>query len=217
LGQLVMVAELAQGSFAASVAKAAFARESEARNESSDSEADARAMRRLARGEIDALGELYDRHHAAIRRFAARMSGGTAEGDDIVHATFLTALKSASTFDASRSCRAWLLGVAAQLMRRERTQGARWARLLGSFRPPEPTWSQDPERALSAREGLDQLEQALLRLPEAKRAVLVMAEIEGLAGEDIARALGIPVGTVWTRLHHARRELTRALEHRGES
>lgn len=212
-----MVAELAHGSFAASVAKAAFGADSEPGRDGGESEADARAMRRLARGEIDALGELYDRHHAAIRRFAARMSGGTADGDDIVHATFLAALKSARGFEAHRSCRAWLLGIAAQLMRRERSQGARWARLLGTFRTPEPGWSQDPERVLCAREGLDHLEQALLRLPEAKRVVLVMAEIEGLAGEEIARALGIPVNTVWTRLHHARRELARALAAGGES
>jgi len=212
-----MVAELARGAFAASIAKAAFGSDSRPNREREESDDDARAMRRLAQGEIDALGELYDRHQAAVRRFATRMSGRAADGDDIVHATFLAALKNASTFEASRSCRAWLLGIAAQLMRRERTQGARWARLLGAFRTPEPGWTQDPERALTAREGLDHLERALLRLPEAKRVVLVMAEIEGLGGEEIAQALGIPVGTVWTRLHHARRELARALEAGGES
>lgn len=204
-----MVAELVGGPFASTVDVPL---EGSGRASNAVEEADKEAMRRLARGEIDALGELYDRHHAAVRRFATRMSGSSDDGDDIVHATFLNALKNASTFDLERSCRAWLLGIAAQLLRRERTQGARWARLLAAFRAPEPAWTRDPERALSAREGLGQVERALLRLPEPKRAVLVMAEIEGLGGAEIAQALEIPLNTVWTRLHHARRELTRALE-----
>jgi RNA polymerase sigma-70 factor (ECF subfamily) len=203
-----MVAELAGGPFASVIAAPLGSSDPAS---SAGDDADTEAMRRLARGDVDALGELYDRHHAAIRRFATRMSGSSDDGDDIVHATFLNALKNAGTFDPQRSCRAWLLGIAAHLLRRERTQGARWARLLAAFRTPEPAWTRDPERALSAREGLGRLESALLRLPEPKRVVLVMAEIEGLGGAEIAHALAIPINTVWTRLHHARRELTRAL------
>ncbi|HEV8550536.1 MAG TPA: RNA polymerase sigma factor [Polyangiaceae bacterium] len=180
-----------------------------------EGDGDRRAMERLARGDVDALGELYDRHHAAVRRLAARMSAGAEDGDDIVHATFLNAMKSAGTFEPHRSVRAWLLGIAARLMQRQRTQGARWARLLrASFRPAEPAWTSDPERALAAREGLTQVERALAGLAEPKRLVLIMAEVEGLSGEEIAEALEIPVGTVWTRLHHARRELSAAL-HEG--
>lgn len=204
-----MVAELAGGPFA-SMIEVPLASSESAPNAVDDADAD--AMRRLARGEIDALGELYDRHHAAVRRFATRMSGSRDDGDDIVHATFLNALRNAGSFELQRSCRAWLLGIAAHLLRRERTQGARWARLLAAFRTPEPAWSRDPEGALSAREGLGRVERALLRLPEPKRVVLVMAEIEGLGGAEIAHALDIPINTVWTRLHHARRELARALE-----
>ena len=171
-------------------------------------DADALAMQRLARGEVDALGELYDRHQAAVRRFATRMTQSTDDGADLVHATFLAALKTAKNFDTSRSCRAWLLGITARLVHRQRTTGARWSRLLGAFRPPEPAWTRDPESTLGDRQGL---ERALSRLSHAKRSVLLMAELEGLRGEEIAEALAIPVGTVWTRLHHARRELLAAL------
>lgn len=166
--------------------------------------ADALAMGRLAGGDIDALGELYDRHQAAVRRFATRMTGSSDDGDDLVHATFLAALRTAGAFDAKRSCRAWLLGITARLIQRERSTLARWGRLLAGFRTAEPSWVRDPEGVLSAREGI---ERGLSHLSEAKRGVLLMAEVEGLSGEEIAEALDIPVGTVWTRLHHARREL----------
>jgi len=173
--------------------------------------ADALAMARLAQGDIDALGELYDRHQGAIRRLAVRMTGSADDGDDIVHATFLAAMTTAGAFDPTRSCRAWLLGIAARLIQRQRSKGARWARLLGAFRPAEPAWAADPERAVGTRQDLGRVEQALLGLSDAKRLVLIMSELEGLKGEEIARALGIPVATVWTRLHHARRELLAAL------
>ena len=56
------------------------------------------------------------------------------------------------------------------------------------------------------------LEAGLAQLSSAKRSVLVLAEVEGFSCEEIAGMLEIPVGTVWTRLHHARRELRRHQE-----
>ena len=196
----MMVAEFPPGVLARTFGCAALSDSGEDVSTSSD----ALAMGRLAHGEIDALGELYDRHQAAIRRFATRMTGSSDEGDDLVHATFLAALRTAGAFDGRRSCRAWLLGITAQLIRRQRSTFARWARLLGGFRHAEPSSLRDPEGALSAREGI---ERGLARLSDEKRSVLLMAEVEGLSGDEIAQALAIPVGTVWTRLHYARREL----------
>lgn len=176
------------------------------------SELDARAMQRLAHGEIAALGELYDRHQAAVRRFVRRATANAHDADDLVQSTFLALHKSAAAFDPTQPCRAWLLGIAARLIQRERTTGLRWARLLRRFWPPRPGWSSDPERAHAARHELARLERALSDLSESKRVVLILAEVEGLGGEEIAAALRIPIGTVWTRLHHARRQLLRALD-----
>jgi RNA polymerase sigma-70 factor (ECF subfamily) len=59
------------------------------------------------------------------------------------------------------------------------------------------------------------VERALLAITPPKRVTFLMAEVEGLTCPEIAQALGIPIGTVWTRLHAARRELRRALEAKG--
>ena len=60
--------------------------------------------------------------------------------------------------------------------------------------------------AVPRAESLD-LERALERLSAPKREVLLLAEVHGFSGEEIATMLGVPIGTVWTRLHHARREM----------
>lgn len=170
---------------------------------------DERAMRRLSQGNVEALGLLYDRHQGAVRRFADRMLGSGGDVDEVVHATFLELMKSAPGFDLSRSVRAWVLGIAATVVQRGRVVSARRTRILKSL-PPPSSEQPDPERLSAAREELGWLSTALSRMNEAKRAVLLLIEVEGLRGEEVAQALEIPIGTVWTRLHHARKELMAA-------
>lgn len=168
---------------------------------------DAELVAKLARGEIDALGALYDEHQEAVRRFVARATGGAADVDDLVHGTFLAAARSAGTYDGRPSCRPWLLGIAAHLVRRRGQAFGRLLKVLGSLgrTPREPA---DPRPAHEARADV---QRALLGLSEAKRVAFLLAEVEGLTCPEIAEVLRIPVGTVWTRLHAARRELRRAL------
>jgi RNA polymerase sigma-70 factor (ECF subfamily) len=182
------------------------------RRAASEHTTDAELFARLAAGEVGALGELYDRYHASVRRFIARATDGAHDVDDLVHTTFLTAARSAARYDGRPVSRPWLIGIAVQLLRRRRTALGRWlavATSLGTLRPTTTT----PHMALEAR---SDLERALARLGEAKRLTLLLAEVEGLTCPEIAAVLGIPVGTVWTRLHAARRELRRLLEGASE-
>src|SRR5262249_25457448 len=68
-----------------------------------------------------------------------------------------------------------------------------------------------PEDAAHGARELARFERALAELSEAKRVVFLLVEREGMSGEDVARALDVPVNTVWSRLHHARGELRSAL------
>lgn len=165
-------------------------------------------LRRLAGGEMNALGELYDRYHETVRRFLARATSNAEDVDDLVHATFLAAAKSAARYDGRTSCRPWLVGIAAQLLRRRRQSFGRFLAVLTTFRGMRATTT-DPRAALQAR---TEVGESLARLSEAKRVALLLAEVEGLSCAEIAEALGVPIGTVWTRLHAARREIRRALE-----
>lgn len=168
---------------------------------------DPELMTRLAAGEIGALGELYDRYQESIRRFVARATQGAEDVDDLVHATFLAAAHSAARYDGRATCRPWLIGIAVQLLRRRRHALGRLFAVLSSLRATRPT-AADPRSTLHAR---SDLEAALQRISEAKRITLHLAEVEGLSCPEIAEVLGIPIGTVWTRLHAARRELRQLL------
>lgn len=159
------------------------------------------ALHRLAKGDVSALGEVYDRHAAALLRFASRASSPN-DAEDLVQATFVTVIKIAGSYDGrADSARAWLHGITARLIQERRRSVVRFARALlrlGS----EPAPVVDRGDACQS-----DLERGLRKLSDAKRVVLVLAEVEGYTCEEIASMLEVPIGTVWTRLHHARKEL----------
>jgi RNA polymerase sigma factor (sigma-70 family) len=183
-----------------------------AQSRDAPSTTDAELMRELTGGQLGALGELYDRYQAPLRRFIARVTRDADDVDDLVQATFLAAAQSAERYDGRASCRPWLIGIAAQLVRRRRRTLARLVAVLAAFGKTQPSAS-DPRPTLQAR---GDVERALAGLSEPKRLTLLMAEVEGLSCAEIAEALEVPIGTVWTRLHAARRELRRALALDGE-
>jgi RNA polymerase sigma-70 factor (ECF subfamily) len=170
-------------------------------------------MIRLAGGESGALGQLYDRYHEQVRRFVARATSDAEDVDDLVQATFLAAAKTAGRYDGRPSCRPWLIGIAARLLRRRGRAFGRFLAVLSSVTGARAA-NVDPRPVLQARWDV---ERALLRLGETKRIAFLMAEVEGLSCPEIAAALRIPIGTVWTRLHAARRELRQSLEESSES
>jgi RNA polymerase sigma factor (sigma-70 family) len=169
--------------------------------------ADPELMQQLAAGQLGALGELYDRYRAPLHQFISRATRDAHDVDDLLQATFLAAARSAERYDGRASCRPWLVGIAAQLLRRRRQAFGRFVEVLAALKSSAPS-ATDPGPALQAR---TDVERALARLSEPKRLALLMAEVEGLTCPEIADALGIPIGTVWTRLHSARRELREAL------
>ena len=150
-------------------------------------------MERLATGDTDALGELYDRHQVAIRRFLSRMSGNAADVEDTLHATFLEAFRSAKNFDGARSVRAWLLGIAANLFRRSRSQGARWSRILRGFSAAEPAWSKDPERT-KPRSSKHGVRKADLGLRGSFAFIQLVADLASAVGDVRGRAIEIHAG-----------------------
>ena len=164
---------------------------------------DPEIMIRMACGEGGALGELYDRYREPIRRFIARATSDAEDVDDLVHAVFLAAATSAGRYDGRDCCRPWLIGIAVQHLRRRRNARGRFFAVLSAL-AGAPRKVTDPGPALNAR---GDVERALRSISEPKRVALLMAEVEEMSCPEIAAVLGVPIGTVWTRLHAARREL----------
>ncbi len=159
------------------------------------------ALGRVANGDLSALGELYDRHARALLRFASR-AAGQHEAEDVIQATFLKVAKVASTYDGrSGTARSWLYGITARLIQERHRSLARFARAV--LRLGEAS-----AHAFTATDAhrLD-IDRGLRRLSDAKRMVIVLAEVEGYTCDEIALMLKVPIGTIWTRLHHARKDL----------
>lgn len=168
---------------------------------------DASLVVRVGKGDLEALGLLFDRYEETVARFLKRMGASTADIDDLVQTTFLQVLRAARRFESDISVRGWLLGIASMMARRHRRSLGRLAKRVRIWatipRAPQLT----PDDTLAQRHAGLRLERALAALPPKKREAFVLVTLEGMSGEEAAEALGVPINTIWTRLHHARREL----------
>jgi len=169
----------------------------------------------MAKGDLGPLGELFDRHHASVRAFAERMLANPADAADLVQETFLTASRAAASFETGAAAKPFLLGVAAQLARRRRRSFARLRGMLEAFARAPNALRATPEEDLAAREETALLDLAVAKLSHSHREVLLMVDLGGLSGVEAAKALGIPAGTVWRRLHEARSELRDRVKRRA--
>jgi len=166
----------------------------------------------LRRGELDALAEAYRRHGARVYRLALRMLGRAPDAEDATQEVFLELLGRARSFAGRSRFSTWLHRVTVNhcLHRLEKER----LRSADALHGDECSVQRDPgEEHLARSEARESLEHLLLRLPPAQRAVLLLRELEGLSYQEIAETLGIPPGTVMSRLSRAREELLRGARH----
>jgi RNA polymerase sigma-70 factor (ECF subfamily) len=157
------------------------------------------------RGDVAALGELYDATAAELLRVAMHLVREPAHAEDLVQQTFVAAIEGAARFDAQRRVRAWLLGVLANLARKLHRDHART--------PPTVTAepSADPAALAAVEEFTTQVDAAIDTLPEVYRPVLVLHCKHGMIAAEIAHALRRPPGTVRTQLVRGLEMLKHAL------
>ncbi|MEU6893074.1 RNA polymerase sigma factor [Streptomyces sp. NPDC046557] len=157
------------------------------------------------------FAEMYDAHARAVYAYAARMSGDRAGAEDIVSLTFLEAWRLRDALDGITSHRAWLFGVATNVMRNSRRAARRHGNAMARLPPPDTV--ADPAEAVVSRI-VDAAEAAaalavLGRLRRTDREVLLLSVWSGLSHAEVAQACGVPVGTVRSRLSRARARLRR--------
>ncbi len=161
---------------------------------------------------------VYERFFADVHRYIAGRLGRDV-ADDIAADTFVIALRKHGSFDARRGpVRAWLFGIATNLVAQHRRAEQRRYCALGRVRAEEPA-SGPEDRVVSwvAAEGMRPLlAGALARLSREERDVLLLVALADLSHEEISRALGIPYGTVGSRLNRARTKIRAALGQEGQ-
>ncbi|WP_409237032.1 RNA polymerase sigma factor [Streptomyces sp. PA5.6] len=170
---------------------------------------------RIRDGDPDAFGELFDAYARAVYNHAYRLTGDWSAAEDIVSLTFLDAWRLRGRVDADGgSLRPWLLGVATNVTRNTRRAARRHAAAVA--RLPRDEVVADFADELAGRiddgEQLSLVRTALAELRRAEREVLALCVWSGLDYGSAAAALGIPVGTVRSRLSRARAKLTKAVK-----
>lgn len=166
---------------------------------------DTELVDRCRTGDEAAWEALYDANFDFVFRVARRLGVPESEAEDVTQDVFIIAHRRLDQFQEGRLS-TWLYRITAHVTqdRHRRWKVRRSLDLVKTW-----LWGQEvptPERLASHRSDAEAVEQVLARMSPKKREVFALFELEGLAGEQIAERVGCPVGTVWTRLHHARRD-----------
>lgn len=165
-----------------------------------------------ATGDRAALGGLFDRFHVPVYRFVARIPSIDAHSrDDVVQATFLALPAASGQFQARASVKTWILGIAANVARHQLRAEVRRNVRHHTF-ASQPVHEPDTlDAALDRRQLMTRIATELAALPHDQQVAFAMCDLEEIPGTEAARALGVPEGTLWRRLHMARKALRAAL------
>jgi RNA polymerase sigma-70 factor (ECF subfamily) len=167
-------------------------------------------LRRVGAGDRAALKALYDRHSDALQRFLRYRLRDPFEAGDVVHEVFLEIWRGAARFEGRASPRTWIFGIARRKAVDRMRRGAREVTM------PEPgagiadEWP-DPESVVAVASDAARLRACIGTLSDFHRSAIHLAYYEELSYGEIAAIEGVPVGTVKTRVMHAKRLLLHCL------
>jgi len=157
----------------------------------------------VAKGDASAFHALYERHADRVFRYVLGMIRKPHLAEEVLQETMLAVWKGAGNFKGAAKVGTWILGIARNqaynLLRREER---------GSRLPDRQDQAADPAPALEREVAVSD---ALRTLPAAQREVLHLVYYQNLSVRETADALGIPTGTVKSRMYHARRTLSKEL------
>jgi RNA polymerase sigma-70 factor (ECF subfamily) len=176
------------------------------------------AFREGKPGAFDAIVRI---HQDRVYAFCLRMLADREDALDVAQEVFLSAYRNLAGFRGEASLSTWLLRIAAnRSLNRIRQRATRAAREVMSIEPQEdgdspfqpPGREEDrPDRMMESRETRKILEAAIANLDEDSRMLVLLSDVEGFSYEELSEAVGIPLGTVKSRLHRARMALRKML------
>lgn len=173
-------------------------------------------------GDHGAFRVLVERYQGRAYRLALRVLRDEAEAEDAVQDAFVKAYRSLDRFEGRAGFYTWLYRIVMNqcLDRKRRGRGGRpveWSEELEAARDPAAELSapSGPDGELARLEVRQLVAAAIAGLPEDARRTLELREIDGLSYQEIAEALGVPRGTVMSRLHYARKRVREALREVG--
>jgi RNA polymerase sigma-70 factor (ECF subfamily) len=175
---------------------------------------DAEVVQSIARGDKNALGELFTRHHVRVHRYLLRILSDRPAADDLVSDVFLAAWRDAEKFEGRSQVATWLLAIARNLavsrLRRRPANG-----VDASEAEQIEDSAGDPEAALQTMQLSATIADCVKQLPRAHREIIDLYYYRDKSIREVARVVGIPLSTVKTRMFYARSRMAKLLEHAG--
>ena len=166
---------------------------------------------RAAAGSLD-VAHVYEENAAFVWASLQRLGVRDPDLEDVLQEVFVVVHKRIATFDGTSKVTTWLFGICMRVAAAYRRRGFRRNETCVADPPDRvDADARSPEEDLATRESRRRLEALLDELDLDKRAVFVMFEIDELSCDDIADLLDVPVGTVYSRLHAARKDFQKAL------
>jgi RNA polymerase sigma-70 factor (ECF subfamily) len=172
------------------------------------SDFDYRLAQRVASGDMLAFEEFYERYHRRVYALCLRMTGNTAEAEDLTQEVFIHVYRKIGSFRGDSTLMTWLHRVTVnRTLMHFRKSAVRRERTTEDGATPEPAVR--PAERLGQMPAVDRLmlEKAITQLAPGYRAVFILHDVEGYEHSEIARSLGISTGTSKSQLHKARLRL----------
>jgi RNA polymerase sigma-70 factor, ECF subfamily len=152
------------------------------------------------------VGAVYEHHADFVWRTLQHLGVRQADLEDLGQEVFMVVHRRLSTFDGRSKLTTWLFGICLHLVQRQRRRAYLRFEFLHAD-PPERVDASTPEARYVEEESRRRLERLLDKLSPERRATFVLFEVEGMSCEEIAELTAVPVGTVYSRLHLARKQV----------
>jgi RNA polymerase sigma-70 factor (ECF subfamily) len=182
------------------------------------SDDDREAVRRVQAGDTEAFEPLVEKYKRKVFRLAYQVLRDQEEALDVAQEAFVKAFRALPAFKGDSAFYTWLFRITMNVALDRKRQRTTRAKSLGADDVPPEEWERtatstdpDPEDVASSAERRERIRKGLDSLSENHRAIIILSDIEGLQYREIAEVLGIPMGTVMSRLHHARKRLREVL------
>ena len=175
-------------------------------------------IERCRAGDLAAFEPLVEKYRQRVYRLAYNVLRDPDEAWDVAQDAFIRAFKALPSFRGDSAFYTWLFRIVMNVARDRARQHAARGRAFGTERVDEKDWDRvlvdqatSPDAHATQVEERDRIARALATLSEPHRAIIMLSDLEGLSYREIAEVLNIPMGTVMSRLHNARRRLRDAL------
>lgn len=158
----------------------------------------------------EVCGKLFDTYRDRVQSLCWRITGNADDADDALQDTFANVLRGLAAFRGEAALSTWIFRIAVRSAERVRTRRRRRREHSLETEPASA-----PEADQADRAGPDDVKRVLAEvqaLPQESRVVLGLFAVDGLTHKEIADVLGVPEGTVWSRLHRARKRLAERLQ-----